>query len=80
MASRPVSLALLRGALCVLPLALPATSAEAALRVVAALPDVGDMARQIGGDRVEVVALASGSQDLAAGAAPRFDCGSDRDG
>ena len=63
MASRPVSLAFLQGALCALPLALSATSAEAALRVVAALPDVGDMARQIGGDRVEVVTLAEGSQD-----------------
>ena len=63
MASRPVSLAFLQGALFALLLALSATTAEAALRVVAALPDVGDMARQIGGDRVEVVTLASGSQD-----------------
>jgi zinc/manganese transport system substrate-binding protein len=63
MASRPASLAFLHGVLCALPLALSATGAEAALRVVAALPDVGDMARQIGGDRVEVVTLAEGSQD-----------------
>lgn len=40
-----------------------ASGAGAALRVVATLPDVADMARQIGGDRVEVTAIASGSQD-----------------
>jgi zinc/manganese transport system substrate-binding protein len=53
----------LQGALCAFALSLSATAAEAALRVVAALPDVADMARQIGGDRVEVVTLAEGSQD-----------------
>ena len=63
MASRPVDVR--STALCALLLAaaLAATSAEAALRVVAALPDVGDMARQIGGDRVDVVTLAEGGQD-----------------
>ena len=40
-----------------------ASPAEAALRVVATLPDVADMARQIGGERVEVVTIAEGSQD-----------------
>jgi zinc/manganese transport system substrate-binding protein len=38
-------------------------TASAALRVVATLPDVADMARQIGGDRVEVTTIAEGGQD-----------------
>jgi zinc/manganese transport system substrate-binding protein len=37
--------------------------ASAALRVVASLPDVADMTRQIGGDRVEVITIAEGGQD-----------------
>jgi ABC-type Zn uptake system ZnuABC Zn-binding protein ZnuA len=37
--------------------------AQAALRVVASLPDVADMARQIGGERVAVETIAQGSQD-----------------
>ena len=37
--------------------------AAAALRVVATTPDVADMTRQIGGDRVEVIAIAQGNQD-----------------
>ncbi|HXZ86096.1 MAG TPA: metal ABC transporter substrate-binding protein [Myxococcota bacterium] len=40
-----------------------ASPASAALRVVASLPDVADMARQIGGDRVEVTTIAEGGQD-----------------
>ena len=40
-----------------------ASSAAAALRVVASLPDVADMTSQIGGDRVEVVTIAEGGQD-----------------
>ncbi len=40
-----------------------AQPAAAVLRVVASTPDVADMTRQIGGDRVEVVTLAAGSQD-----------------
>ena len=40
-----------------------AAPAGAALYVVATLPDVADMARQIGGARVEVVTIAEGSQD-----------------
>jgi zinc/manganese transport system substrate-binding protein len=40
-----------------------AQPAAAVLRVVATLPDVADMARQIGGERVEVVTIASGGQD-----------------
>jgi len=40
-----------------------AGSAHAALRVVATLPDVADMARQIGGARVDVTTIAEGSQD-----------------
>jgi zinc/manganese transport system substrate-binding protein len=61
MASRPVEIAC--AVLGAAFLALSPSSAGAALRVVAALPDVGDMARQIGGDRVDVVTLAEGSQD-----------------
>lgn len=61
MASRLVEIA--SAALAVLVLGFSASAAGAALRVVASLPDVGDMARQIGGDRVEVVTLAEGSQD-----------------
>jgi zinc/manganese transport system substrate-binding protein len=37
--------------------------ARAALNVVASLPDVADMARQIGGDRIEVITIAAGGQD-----------------
>jgi zinc/manganese transport system substrate-binding protein len=37
--------------------------ASAKLRVVAALPDVADITRQIGGDRVSVETIAEGSQD-----------------
>ncbi|HTO55082.1 MAG TPA: metal ABC transporter substrate-binding protein [Myxococcota bacterium] len=40
-----------------------ASAAPAALRVVASLPDVADMTRQIGGDRVDVTTIAEGSQD-----------------
>jgi zinc/manganese transport system substrate-binding protein len=61
MASRPVEIA--SAALCALVLALSADAAEAALRVVASLPDVADMTRQIGGERVSVESIASGSQD-----------------
>lgn len=39
------------------------TAASAALRVVATTPDVADMARQIGGDRIEVTTIAEGTQD-----------------
>ena len=57
MASLLVRLAL--GAL----LLLGSQAAHAALRVVASTPDVADMTRQIGGDLVEVVTIAEGSQD-----------------
>jgi len=40
-----------------------AQPAAALLRVVASTPDVADMAQQIGGDRIEVVTIAQGSQD-----------------
>lgn len=59
MASQLVSLAFAIAAL-VLGAAHPAT---AALRIVAATPDVADLARQIGGDRIEVVTIAEGGQD-----------------
>jgi len=39
------------------------SAASAALRVVATTPDVADMARQIGGDRVDVTTIAEGGQD-----------------
>jgi zinc/manganese transport system substrate-binding protein len=59
MASQLVSLAF-----AVAALLLGSTgSAGAALRVVATLPDVADMARQIGGDRIDVVTIAEGGQD-----------------
>jgi zinc/manganese transport system substrate-binding protein len=61
MASRCVELG--SAALCAALFALAAGPAGARLRVVASLPDVADMARQIGGDRVEVVTIAEGSQD-----------------
>lgn len=40
-----------------------ASSAHAALRIVATFPDLADMTREIGGDRVSVETLAEGSQD-----------------
>lgn len=40
-----------------------ASPVAAALRVVATTPDVADMARQIGGERVSVDTIATGSQD-----------------
>jgi zinc/manganese transport system substrate-binding protein len=59
MASQLVSLALAFGAL----LFGAAQPASAVLRIVASTPDVADMTRQIGGDRVEVVTIAQGNQD-----------------
>jgi ABC-type Zn uptake system ZnuABC Zn-binding protein ZnuA len=61
MASRCTELA--AAALLALPLALASGAAQAALRVVASTPDVADMTRQIGGDRVSVETIAEGSQD-----------------
>ncbi len=46
-----------------LALVAAARPALAALRVVATTPDVADLTRQIGGDRVEVETLAGGDQD-----------------
>ncbi len=59
MASRPVETA------ChlLLLLALGSSPAGAALRVVASTPDVADMTRRIGGERVAVETIAAGSQD-----------------
>ena len=45
------------------PIASSLLALATALRVVATTPDVADMTRQIGGDRVEVTTLASGTQD-----------------
>lgn len=61
MAFRPVEIVL--AALAALLLWLSADAAGAALRVVATLPDVADITRQIGGDRVSVETIARGSQD-----------------
>jgi zinc/manganese transport system substrate-binding protein len=61
MASRLVELA--RAGLLGGLLALLAQPAAAALRVVATLPDVADIARQIGGDHVDVDTIARGDQD-----------------
>lgn len=41
----------------------PGATASATLRVVATFPDVADIAREIGGERVAVETLAGGSQD-----------------
>src|SRR5262245_320999 len=61
MASRPVSpVSLALGALLG---ALAAAPAGAVLRVVASTPDVADMTRQIGGERVAVETIAGGAQD-----------------
>jgi zinc/manganese transport system substrate-binding protein len=59
MASRSANPLLLA---CVAALAL-AKPAAAKLNVVASLPDVADVAAQIGGDRVSVVTIAAGTQD-----------------
>jgi zinc/manganese transport system substrate-binding protein len=66
MASRPVEIRALRrlpAALCALLLFFSTGAARATLRVVATMPDVADMTRQIGGDRVSVETIARGSQD-----------------
>jgi ABC-type Zn uptake system ZnuABC Zn-binding protein ZnuA len=39
------------------------TRADAALRVVATLPELADLVRQVGGDRVDVTTIAEGTQD-----------------
>jgi zinc/manganese transport system substrate-binding protein len=44
--------------------AAPASSAAGALRVVATIPDLADVAREIGGDRVTVTALTKGGENL----------------
>jgi zinc/manganese transport system substrate-binding protein len=61
MASRTVEIS--RAACCAALFLIAAAPAEAALRVVATFPDVADMTRQIGGERVSVETLAQGSQD-----------------
>lgn len=40
-----------------------ARDAEAALKVCATIPDLGDLARQVGGDRVSVTVFAKGTED-----------------
>jgi len=51
------------GALGALALGLAGGPAAAELRVVASTPDVADITRQIGGERVSVTTIAEGSQD-----------------
>jgi len=58
-----MALQLASSALALALAALLSNTASAALRVVASLPDVADMARQIGGDRVDVTTIAEGYQD-----------------
>jgi zinc/manganese transport system substrate-binding protein len=41
----------------------PVSFAHAKLKVVASTPDLGSLAREVGGDRVEVVSLAKGTED-----------------
>src|SRR5262245_12096458 len=40
------------------------TGADAKLRVVATIPDLADMARNIGGDLLEIKSLATGVEDI----------------
>jgi zinc/manganese transport system substrate-binding protein len=49
-----------------IPVLLPpgALAKDDKVRIVASVPDLGDMARRIGGDRVQVEVLASGREDL----------------
>lgn len=42
----------------------PAVQAEKKLAVVATIPDLADLARQIGGDRVDVLSLAKGTENV----------------
>ncbi len=57
---RPLRRSALPAALALFAAAAPAA---AALRVVASTPDVADLAREIGGERVSVETIARGSQD-----------------
>ena len=41
----------------------PAGFAHATLKVVATTPDLGSLAREVGGDRIEIVSLAKGTED-----------------
>lgn len=61
MALRTVEIA--AAACAAIALSLGASAAGAALRVVATLPDVADMTRQIGGERVSVETIGQGNQD-----------------
>jgi len=51
------------GALVLIALAATGSSASAQLRVVATTPDLASVAREVGGDRVSVVALAKPTED-----------------
>src|SRR4029077_17112270 len=59
--------------LLILSIVLCAFSAEAKINVVATLPDLGSLAREIGGDNVSVTVLAKPTEDPPfLGARPRF--------
>ncbi|HTO69284.1 MAG TPA: metal ABC transporter substrate-binding protein [Myxococcota bacterium] len=58
-----MALRLAKSLLSVTLLFASASSAHAALRIVASLPDVADIAKQIGGDRIDVTTIAEGGQD-----------------
>src|SRR5438309_9833736 len=49
--------------LLILPIVLCAFSAQAKINVVATLPDLGSLAREIGGDNVSVTVLAKPTED-----------------
>ena len=60
--SRIARLALAAGAFALAAAALP-HPAHAALKVVSSIPILGSLAKEVGGDRVEVQSLAKGYQD-----------------
>ncbi len=55
---------ILRSTLFTLVLSAGSLSAADTLRVVATVPDLADIARQLGGDRIEVVTLAKGTENI----------------
>jgi ABC-type Zn uptake system ZnuABC Zn-binding protein ZnuA len=62
MTRRSGPLAILFAALCVAA-TVPARAADAPLKVVTTIPDLGDLARQVGGDAVSVFSMVPGPQD-----------------
>ncbi len=60
---RPILLALLVPLLCLAGGGGPSSAAETRVKVVATVPNLGDIARFIGGDRIELTTIATGTQD-----------------